>query len=109
MILLISGQAIVIPPLQTIQMQMAATCESWEIPYLNLSDINPSTIAEKVATEQPKVLLSSIEDISNCSVQAQLQCLRVAYVAVDECQVTPPRQISWENASPVYYQTASAN
>ena len=84
----ILGQAIVIPPLQTIQMQMATTCENWDIPYLNLSDIqNPAEIGHKIAELEPKIILSSIEDISNDAIQSQLQTLTVSYIAIDECQV----------------------
>ena len=67
---------------------MAATCEDWDIPYLNLSDITkPAEIAAKLEEMNPKIILCSIEDISNSAIQAELQSLKVSYVAVDECQV----------------------
>ena len=81
------GKAIVIPPLITIQMQMANICSSWNIPYLNLSETQPLQIQEKIDSEDPKILLASIEDISNPTIQAQLQNTDVAYVALDEAQV----------------------
>ena len=83
-----SGQAIIIPPLQTIQIQMATTCQEWGIPYLNLSEVqDPAEIPEKLAQINPRVILSSIESISDPNVQRFLQSLEVAYIAVDECQV----------------------
>ena len=82
------GRAIVIPPLVTIQMQMASVCEAWDIPYLNLSNIhNPSDIQTKVVDLDPKIILASIEDISNPSVQSELQGLTIRYIALDEAQV----------------------
>ena len=77
-----------IPPLQTIQIQMAITCQEWSIPYLNLSEVQaPAEIPEKLDEINPKIILSSIESISDPSVQSFLHSLEVAYVAVDECQV----------------------
>ena len=77
-----------IPPLITIQMQMASLCEAWDIPYLNLSDIpNKSDVESKIEAGDPKIILSSIEDISNPLIQSQLQTLDVSYVAIDEAQV----------------------
>ena len=67
---------------------MASTCAKWDIPYLNISDIkNPADIGAKLQQIEPKILLSSIEDISNPTVQAQLHSLKISYVALDECQV----------------------
>ena len=74
--------------LQTIQMQMASICKDWNIPYLDLSDIkNPADIPAKLEEIVPKIILTSIEDISNHAVQSQLQTLNVSYIAIDECQV----------------------
>ena len=88
MSLWILGQAIIIPPLQTIQMQMASTCEEWNIPYLNLAEVrSPSEIPEKLSELAPKVNLCSIEAISDPAIQSQLQSLEVGYIAVDESQV----------------------
>ena len=90
-----TGQAIVISPLLTIQMQMKNVCEGCQIPYLDLSSIaGPSEIAAKLEELDPKIILCSIEDISDNSIQAQLQYLDVSYIAVDECQVPTPRTYS---------------
>ena len=83
----IVGKAIVIPPLVTIQVQMAGICDSWDIPYLNLSEINPLEIQEKIDREDPKILLASIEDITNPVIQSQIQNVDVSYIALDEAQV----------------------
>ena len=85
--LLILGIALVIPPLQTIQQQMEQTCMDWQIPCINLSKINPKDIKAKIEVTQPKVILTSIEDIVKPEVQSELQLLSISYVAVDECQV----------------------
>ena len=76
-----------IPPLVTIQVQMAGICDSWDIPYLNLSEINPLEIQEKIDSEDPKILLASIEDITNPVIQSQIQNVDVSYIALDEAQV----------------------
>ena len=78
----------VIPPLQTIQFQMETICTDWGIPFVNISGItNPEDIPENLNQSSPKVILSSIEDISREEVQTHLQHLQIAYVAIDECQV----------------------
>ena len=67
---------------------MASVCEAWDIPYLNLSAIHsPSEIQTKLAEVDPKIILASIEDISNPSVQSELQGLAIRYIALDEAQV----------------------
>ena len=76
-----------IPPLITIQVQMEEICKSWDIPYLNLSGIPPQEIEARINTGDPKILLASIEDISNPAIQSQLQSVDVSYVALDEAQV----------------------
>ena len=69
-------------------MQMVAICETWEIPHLNISGVtNPGEIAARLVDTDPKIILCSIEDISDPSIQAQLQSLNVSYVALDEAQV----------------------
>ena len=70
---------------------MTVVCQRWDIPYLNISDvINPVEIASKLEETDPKIILCSIEDISNPAIQAQLQTLEVSYIALDECQVISP-------------------
>ena len=70
---------------------MANICERWHIPYLNLSDVtSPSEIASRLRELDPKIILCSIEDISDPNIQSQLQSLMVSYIAMDECQV--PKQ-----------------
>ena len=69
-------------------MQMANICESWSIPHLNLSDIiSPTEITAKLQEIDPKVILCSIEAISDHTIQSELQSLNVSYIAIDECQV----------------------
>ena len=85
---------------------MASLCEAWDIPYLNLSEIpNSSEIESKVDAEDPKIILSSIEDISNPVIQSQLQIREVSYIAIDEAQVCVDCFLEqgwtlvWENTS----------
>ena len=80
--------ALVIPPLQTIQVQMEAVCTAWNIPCLNISSVaKPQDIPEKIEQMKPKILLAAIEDIDREEVQDQLHLLDISYVAIDECQV----------------------
>ena len=80
--------ALVIPPLQTIQVQMEAVCTAWNIPCLNISSVaSPQDIPEKIEQMKPKILLAAIEDIDREEVQDQLHLLDISYVAIDECQV----------------------
>ena len=80
--------ALIIPPLLTIQFQMGVICRQWKIPYLDLSEISePESISMRLSERKPKVILSSIEDISREDIQKHLQTLNISYVAVDECQV----------------------
>ena len=67
---------------------MASLCTTWNIPFLNLSEVgNPEDLSEMLKKSLPKIILSSIEDISREEIQSQLQLLDIAYVAIDECQV----------------------
>ena len=68
---------------------MEKICIDWKIPFLNLSGVpNPEDIPEMLSQLNPKIILSSIEDISQEEVQSQLQLLDIIYVAIDECQVS---------------------
>ena len=105
---MLPGQAIVIPPLQTIQMQMATICQSWEIPYLNISDItNPAEIAAKLEETDPKIILCSIEDISDPRIQSHLtkiisenkpliMLLQVADPEGGWCEIRPYSPQTWK-------------
>ena len=67
---------------------MEKICFDWEIPVLNISNIqNPDDIPEKLEELNPKVILASIEDLDREEVQAKLQLVNISYVAIDECQV----------------------
>ena len=66
---------------------MCKVCEDWGINYLNLSSINEAAIGEKVLSMKPQILISSIEKISNLSIQKQLSNLKLEYISVDEAQV----------------------
>ena len=79
-----------IPPLQTIEAQMCNVCSSWGIKYLNLSTVQEDTIGEKVNSEQPKIIISSIEKISSSTVQKQLFNVKFVYISLDEAQVIHP-------------------
>ena len=55
---------------------------------MNLDDLDsPTDIAKKLMEVKPRVIISSIEDISNADMQAELQSVDIRYVAIDECQV----------------------
>ena len=61
------------------------------IPYINLADTkNPDKISKKIEELEPKIILWSIEDISEESIQKNLQKLDIVYVAEDESQVMDP-------------------
>ena len=67
---------------------MENICTDWNIPFLNLSSItSPADIPELLKQTSPKVILSSVEDISKEEIQSELQLVDVAYVAIDESQV----------------------
>ena len=67
---------------------MAEVCKSWRIPFINLADIkNPDDITKLISEVNPKIIICSIEDVSDPAIQKRLQKLKVAYVAVDEAQV----------------------
>ena len=87
-LLLEEGTAILIPPLKTIQIQLANLCQSSSIPFLNLDELDSSSdIAKKLMEVKPRVIISSIEDISKADIQAELQSVDIRYVAIDECHV----------------------
>ena len=82
---------------------MASICEEWNIPYLNLGDVrSPSEIPERLSELAPKVILCSIEAISDPAIQSHLQSLEVGYIAVDESQVSKVQHHTW------YFSIASS-
>ena len=67
---------------------MSKICDSWQIPHINLSEIHdPQAISLKLEEVNPKIILCAIEDLNREDIQDVIQLLRVAYVAIDECQV----------------------
>jgi len=81
------GVAIVIPPLLSIEYQMETICKDWNIPFCNISSTPPSEIVSSLKSADAKVIIASIEKISDVKVQKAIQNIKVNYVAVDECQV----------------------
>lgn len=69
---------------------MCNVCSSWGIKYLNLSTVQEDTIGEKVNSEQPKIIISSIEKINSSTVQKQLFNVKFVYISLDEAQVIHP-------------------
>ena len=99
-----TGTALVIPPLQTIEIQMCTICEEWGIKYLNLGAIDVNSIADHIAAEKPFILISSIEKINNPEVQKQLFNLKLDYIAIDEAQVLDP-ETGWTEFRPYSAET----
>ena len=81
------GSALVIPPLQTIESQMSIVCDEWGISYLNISLCDVDAIGDRLKTEKPRIILASVEKISDHAVQKQLSVVKFDYIAVDEAQV----------------------
>ena len=67
---------------------MSIVCEKWGIDYLNISTIEVPKIGAKLDELKPRIILSSVERISNLEVQKQLGNIRLAYIALDEAQVS---------------------
>ena len=83
---------------------MAKTCAEWQIPYVNISEIpNSQDIKLKIDEVKPKVILASIESVSQEEVQSCLQRLDISYVAVDECQVNQSNGILSSKISFIRY------
>lgn len=76
-----------IPPLLSIEYQMETICKDWNIPFCNISSTPPSEIVSSLKSADAKVIIASIEKISDVKVQKAIQNIKVNYVAVDECQV----------------------
>ena len=96
--ILLLGTALVIPPLQTIEQQMIRICGEWGIECLNLSAVPQDEIGEQITTLKPKILISSIEKISDPGVQKQLLNIKCSYIAIDEAQVIRVAMMHYFNA-----------
>ena len=82
------GTALVIPPLLTIEKQMCDICQEWQIAFVNLSSFSdPNEIQLEVETKKPRIILASIEKISDLRIQKGLVNVRLDYVSLDEAQV----------------------
>jgi len=84
------GQALVIPPLLTIQYQLEDQCKKIGVPYLNLSTVKKTNIRSEIAATGAKIVIASIENIADVEVQKQLACCKFRYIAIDEAQVMDP-------------------
>ena len=67
---------------------MSSVCEKWGIDFLNISTIDIPKIGEVLDEIKPRIIISSVERISNVEVQKQLGKISLAYVALDEAQVS---------------------
>ena len=66
---------------------METICKRWNIPYCNISGVPPSEILPSLQSSEAKIVLCSIETISDEKIQKAIQNVKVNYIAVDECQV----------------------
>ena len=88
-VLFTEGTALVIPPLLTIEKQMCEVLNAWNISYLNLSVYsNPQDIATDLESKSPRIIISSIEKISDRMFQKALINIKLEYVSIDEAQVS---------------------
>ena len=85
-VLFTNGTALVIPPLITIETQMMEVCQMWGISCLNLSSFSEDLDAV-IQTNGPRIIISSVEKISDSKIQKSLLNLKLDYVAFDEAQV----------------------
>ena len=81
------GVGMIIPPLLTIEFQIEAVCRQWNIPCLNLSSVGTADIMSTLKSSNVKMVIASIECISDIAVQKAIRELKVNYVSIDECQV----------------------
>ena len=89
----LDGVGIVIPPLISIEHQMESICREWNIPCCNASNIGVTEILSSIKANRAKLLIASIELISDVTVQKAIQNLKVNYISVDECQVCTTPQL----------------
>ena len=61
--------------------------------------MSPDQIIPTIEASKAKLILSSIETISDVTIQKALQHIKVNYVAVDECQV--------RHVNPIYVMVVS--
>ena len=67
---------------------MSSVCEKWGINFLNIFTIDIPKIGVMLDEMKPRIIISSVERISNVEVQKQLGKISLAYVALDEAQVS---------------------
>ena len=99
-----SGVALVIPPLISIEAQLENQCKAWNIPFLNISSVEISDIGPSIVSSGAKIILASIERISDVHVQKAVRSMRVNYISVDECQVMDSEN-GWTSIRPYVPQT----
>ena len=64
-------------------------CQSWDIPFLSLDDVDPENIMAVIEEmdHKPRVILSTITKVSEEAVQRQLRKLPIKTICIDEVQV----------------------
>ena len=67
---------------------MGHICEQWGIRFLNISMMDVEDIAEQIKSVNPRILIASVEKISDSRFQKQIGGLDLKYIAFDEAQVS---------------------
>ena len=75
-----SGLALVIPPLISIEAQLEDQCKAWNIPFLNLSSVSIEDIKSKFVSSGARIVIASIEKISDVLVQKAIRDVNVNYI-----------------------------
>ena len=94
-VLITGGTALVIPPLLTIEKQMCDICREWKIVFVNLSSFSdPYEIQMELEVKKPRIIIASVEKISDVKIQKGLMNVGLDYVALDEAQVCSKLNVS---------------
>ena len=79
-------------------------CNRWKIPALNLSSVSASDVMNMIASKAIKIVIASIECVSDAAIQKAIRNLRVNYISIDECQVMDSEN-GWTSFRPYVPQT----
>jgi len=101
---------IIVAPLNAILQQMQGDCSRLGITCLDLSQVRPEEVKDRLATEKPSILLASVESLESDKVRKSLMNAKLAvephrlFVCIDEAQVCD-KVFGWADFRPRYDST----
>jgi hypothetical protein len=79
---------LILVPLVSIEAQVEAKMTQLGIKFLSLTRTPAAELVGRIRAEKPQMLVTNVETLASCAVQRAVSRFPLAYIAIDECQVS---------------------